>query len=244
MSLVNLKLTNLPGKSGLAEVVLCAPKGNTLSISVLNELIDVLELICAQEIGCLMISGGSHVFSVGANTDQLLAPDMGEVLLDRLSRACNLIKTFEGVSFATISGFALGGGAELALACDFIAGNENSKIGFPEVSLGLIPGGGATQLLPNRIGVAKSIELILTGRIVAGKEAAKMNLIDVCVDADVLSEWSLAFAEQIIRSNIDQIRYVKELTSASFSVNSVLLLRERMALLNLAQILRTLDNSL
>ena len=107
----------------------------------------------------------------------------------------------------------------------------------------MIPGGGATQLLPNRIGVAKSIELILTGRIVAGQEAARMNLIDVCIGPEALSRWSLAFAEQIVSSNIDQIRHIKELTSATVNVDSTELLRERVALLRLAKTLPKLDKS-
>ena len=243
MALVELKLSSIPGKSRLAEVLLHAPKGNTLSVSVLDELIDVLQQIHTQEFGCLTISGGNHVFSVGADIDQLLEPEIGEVLLERLSKAISLITTFEGISIAAISGFALGGGAELALACDYIAGNDNSRIGFPEVSLGVIPGGGATQLLPNRIGVAKSIELILTGRIVAGQEAARMNLIDVCIGSEALSGWSLAFAEQIVSSNIDQIRYIKKLTSATVNVDNTELLRERIALLRLTKTLSKLDKS-
>ena len=243
MELVELKLSSIPGKSRLAEVLLHAPKGNTLSVSVLDELIDVLQQIHTQEFGCLTISGGNHVFSVGADIDQLLEPEIGEVLLERLSKAISLITTFEGISIATISGFALGGGAELALACDYIAGNDNSRIGFPEVSLGVIPGGGATQLLPNRIGISKSIELILSGRIVSGQEAARMNLIDVCVGAEAVSGWSLAFAEQIVGSNIDQIRHIKELISATVNVDSAVLLRERMALLRMAKTLPKLDKS-
>ena len=243
MALVELKLSSIPGKSRLAEVLLHAPKGNTLSVSVLDELIDVLQQIHTQEFGCLTISGGNHVFSVGADIDQLLEPEIGEVLLERLSKAISLITTFEGISIAAISGFALGGGAELALACDYIAGNDSSRIGFPEVSLGVIPGGGATQLLPNRIGVAKSIELILTGRIVAGQEAARMNLIDVCIGSEALSGWSIAFAEQIVSSNIDQIRYIKKLTSATVNVDNTELLKERIALLHLAKTLPKLDKS-
>ena len=243
MALVELKLSSIPGKSRLAEVLLHAPKGNTLSVSVLDELIDVLQQIHTQEFGCLTISGGNHVFSVGADIDQLLEPEIGEVLLERLSKAISLITTFEGISIAAISGFALGGGAELALACDYIAGNDSSRIGFPEVSLGVIPGGGATQLLPNRIGVAKSIELILTGRIVAGQEAARMNLIDVCIGSEALSGWSIEFAEQIVSSNIDQIRYIKKLTSATVNVDKTELLKERRALLHLAKTLPKLDKS-
>jgi enoyl-CoA hydratase/carnithine racemase len=143
-----------------------------LTLSLLDELIRVLQSLKTEQCGCLIISGGNHVFSVGADPKQLLALETCEEVLERLSQVNDLITKFEGITIAAIAGYALGGGAELALACDFIVGNESSRIGFPEVSLGIIPGGGATVRLPLRVGVAKSIELILTGRVLTGSDTA------------------------------------------------------------------------
>ena len=212
-----------------------APRGNMLTISLLDELIRVLQSLRTEQCGCLVISGGNHVFSVGADPKQLLALETCEEVLERLSQANDLIAKFEGITIAAIAGYALGGGAELALACDFIVGNETSKIGFPEVSIGVIPGGGATVRLPHRIGVAKSIELILTGRVLSGSEALSLNLIDSFTGSIQPSKWSREFAEQITRSKHNQIHSVKQLLRASFEDRSVLLTRERSLLV---QILR------
>lgn len=206
-----------------------------LTISLLDELIRVLQSLRTEQCGCLVISGGNHVFSVGADPKQLLALETCEEVLERLSQANDLIAKFEGITIAAIAGYALGGGAELALACDFIVGNENSKIGFPEVSIGVIPGGGATVRLPHRIGVAKSIELILTGRVLSGSEALSLNLIDSFTGSIQPSKWSREFAEQITRSKHNQIHSVKQLLRASFEDRSVLLTKERSLLV---QILR------
>ena len=212
-----------------------APRGNMLTISLLDELIRVLQSLRTEQCGCLVISGGNHVFSVGADPKQLLALETCEEVLERLSQANDLIAKFEGITIAAIAGYALGGGAELALACDFIVGNETSKIGFPEVSIGVIPGGGATVRLPHRIGVAKSIELILTGRVLSGSEALSLNLIDSFTGSIQPSKWSREFAEQITRSKHNQIHSVKQLLRASFEDRSVLLTKERSLLV---QILR------
>lgn len=210
-----------------------------LTLSLLDELIRVLQSLRTEQCGCLVISGGNHVFSVGADPKQLLALETCEEVLERLSLTNDLIAKFEGITIAAIAGYALGGGAELALACDFIVGNETSKIGFPEVSIGVIPGGGATVRLPHRIGVAKSIELILTGRVLSGTEALSINLIDSFTGSIQPSKWSREFAEQITRSNHNQIHSVKQLLRASFEDRSVLLTKERSLLV---QILRNKAN--
>ena len=230
--------TNIFQQSGeciIAEINMNAPRGNMLTISLLDELIRVLQSLRTEQCGCLVISGGNHVFSVGADPKQLLALETCEEVLERLSQANDLIAKFEGITIAAIAGYALGGGAELALACDFIVGNETSKIGFPEVSIGVIPGGGATVRLPHRIGVAKSIELILTGRVLSGSEALSLNLIDSFTGSIQPSKWSREFAEQITRSKHNQIHSVKQLLRASFEDRSVLLTKERSLLV---QILR------
>ena len=216
-----------------------APRGNMLTLSLLDELIRVLQSLRTEQCGCLVISGGNHVFSVGADPKQLLALETCEEVLERLSQTNDLIAKFEGITIAAIAGYALGGGAELALACDFIVGNDTSKIGFPEVSIGVIPGGGATVRLPHRIGVAKSIELILTGRVLSGTEALSINLIDSFTGSIQPSKWSREFAEQITRSNHNQIHSVKQLLRASFEDRSVLLTKERSLLV---QILRNKAN--
>lgn len=232
---ISTNVFQLSGESRIAEIKMNAPRGNMLTLSLLDELILVLQSLRTEQFGCLIISGGNHIFSVGADPKQLLALETCNEVLERLSQTNDLIAKFEGITIAAIAGYALGGGAELALACDFIVGNETSKIGFPEVSIGIIPGGGATVRLPHRIGVAKSIELILTGRVLSGTEALSFNLIDSFIGSLQPSKWSHEFAEQITRSRINQIHSVKQLLRASFEDRNALLAKERSLLV---QILR------
>jgi|LakMenE18May11ns_1017448.scaffolds.fasta_scaffold9876009_3 enoyl-CoA hydratase/carnithine racemase len=239
MQSISTNIFQQSGECRIAEIKMNAPRGNMLTLSLLDELIRVLQSLRTEQCGCLVISGGNHVFSVGADPKQLLALETCEEVLERLSQTNDLIAKFEGITIAAIAGYALGGGAELALACDFIVGNETSKIGFPEVSIGVIPGGGATVRLPHRIGVAKSIELILTGRVLSGTEALSINLIDSFTGSIQPSKWSREFAEQITRSNHNQIHSVKQLLRASFEDRSVLLTKERSLLV---QILRNKAN--
>jgi enoyl-CoA hydratase/carnithine racemase len=239
MQSISTNIFQQSGECRIAEIKMNAPRGNMLTLSLLDELIRVLQSLRTEQCGCLVISGGNHVFSVGADPKQLLALETCEEFLERLSQTNDLIAKFEGITIAAIAGYALGGGAELALACDFIVGNETSKIGFPEVSIGVIPGGGATVRLPHRIGVAKSIELILTGRVLSGTEALSINLIDSFTGSIQPSKWSREFAEQITRSNHNQIHSVKQLLRASFEDRSVLLTKERSLLV---QILRNKAN--
>jgi len=239
MQSISTNIFQQSGECRIAEIKMNAPRGNMLTLSLLDELIRVLQSLRTEQCGCLVISGGNHVFSVGADPKQLLALETCEEVLERLSQTNDLIANFEGITIAAIAGYALGGGAELALACDFIVGNETSKIGFPEVSIGVIPGGGATVRLPHRIGVAKSIELILTGRVLSGTEALSINLIDSFTGSIQPSKWSREFAEQITRSNHNQIHSVKQLLRASFEDRSVLLTKERSLLV---QILRNKAN--
>lgn len=239
MQSISTNIFQQSGECRIAEIKMNAPRGNMLTLSLLDELIRVLQSLRTEQCGCLVISGGNHVFSVGADPKQLLALETCEEVLERLSQTNDLIAKFEGITIAAIAGYALGGGAELALACDFIVGNETSKIGFPEVSIGVIPGGGATVRLPHRIGVAKSIELILTGRVLSGTEALSINLIDSFTGSIQPSKWSREFAEQITRSNHNQIHSVKQLLRASFEERSVLLTKERSLLV---QILRNKAN--
>ena len=233
MQMISTDFFQESGKCRVAKITMNGPKGNVLTISLLDELINTLHGFETEQCGCLILSGGNHFFSVGADTKQLLALETCEAVLERLSQANDLIAKFKGITIAAIAGYALGGGAELALSCDFIVGNETSRIGFPEVSLGIIPGGGATVRLPSRVGVAKSIELILTGRVLSGSEALEFNLIDFNVGSIQPSTWSYEFAKQLTRSSNQQIHAVKNLLRASFENREVLFSNEQLSLVEI-----------
>lgn len=212
---IDTEFVQLPGRSCFAKMRMSGHKGNQLSLSFLDNLCYVLQDLNNKELSCLIISGGNHVFSVGLDTKQLFAPETSKDILESLAAVNRLIENFEGITVSSVAGYALGGGAELALSCDVIVGDVSTKMGFPEISHGIFPGGGATSKLPRRLGISKSLELILTGKILSGSEAWEANLLDFYIDTMRLSEWSQNFAEKISRASLDQIRSVKRLVTGS-----------------------------
>lgn len=121
-----------------------------------------------------------------------------------------LIAALEKPVIAMVNGFALGGGCEIALACDFIYVSNNSELGLPEINRGLLPGWGGTQRLPRRIGVPKAKQLILTGETVNGQEAAQIGMADLSVPMEQLEERVMAFAEKLAAKPPLGLRKIKE----------------------------------
>jgi enoyl-CoA hydratase/carnithine racemase len=173
------------------------PPMNALSRQVWEELdAAVAEAVADDRVRALVVWGGPKVFAAGADItefpdlDPAAARRYGAVLqgaLDRLARA-------PIVSVAAVHGYALGGGCELALACDLRVAADNAKLGLPEVLLGLLPGAGGTQRLPRLIGLARAKELILSGRMVDMVEAERIGLVDKVLPADDLLEGARTFA--------------------------------------------------
>lgn len=173
------------------------PPMNALSRQVWEDLDSaVADAVADERVRALVVWGGPKVFAAGADItefpdlDPAAARRYGAVLqgtLDRLARA-------PVVSVAAVHGYALGGGCELALACDLRVAADNAKLGLPEVLLGLLPGAGGTQRLPRLIGLARAKELILSGRMVDMVEAERIGLVDKVLPADDLIEGARAFA--------------------------------------------------
>jgi enoyl-CoA hydratase/carnithine racemase len=173
------------------------PPMNALSRQLWEELdAAVTAAVADGQVRALVIWGGAKVFAAGADITEFPALDpaaarrYGAVLqgtLDRLARA-------PIVSVAAIHGYALGGGCELALACDFRVAADNAKLGQPEVLLGLLPGAGGTQRLPRLIGLSRAKELILSGRMVDMVEAERIGLVDKVLPADDLLAGAQDFA--------------------------------------------------
>ena len=165
------------------------PPMNVLSSQVWREIGDAtIEAIERDDVGALVVYGGPKVFAAGADVKEFAhwtyqhAVQGGQVLQDSL----NVLARAPMVTIAAVSGYALGGGCEVALACDFRFAADNAKMGQPEVLLGLIPGAGGTQRLPRRIGLSKSKELVFSGRMVDMVEAEQIGLVDAIFPADDL----------------------------------------------------------
>ncbi len=173
------------------------PPMNALSHQVWREIeTATLEAIEHEQVGALVVHGGPKVFAAGADIKEF--PDWsyqdvnhnGQVLqrsLDTLARA-------PMPTIAAINGYALGGGCELALACDFRFAADNAKLGQPEILLGLIPGAGGTQRLPRLVGLSRAKELIFSGRMVDMVEAERIGLVDHVAPADDLYDQAMEAA--------------------------------------------------
>ncbi|MCU1353471.1 MAG: putative enoyl-CoA hydratase [Acidimicrobiales bacterium] len=167
---------------GVAVVTLQNPKVNALSSELLRQLRGAAEALTDDPPGAVVITGGERVFAAGADITEFAGPDEARTIGDLFLRAMNAVADIPRATIAAISGFALGGGCELALACDFRIASERAKLGQPEILLGIIPGGGGTQRLARLIGPARAKDLIFTGRQVTAPEALDIGLVDEVVD--------------------------------------------------------------
>jgi enoyl-CoA hydratase len=172
------------GDDGVAVVRLDNPKVNSLSTYVLRRLGDTFAELRRDLPGAVVVTGGDRIFAAGAEISEFGGPDeayeIGMVFRDTFDAVAELPR----VTIAAVNGYALGGGCELALACDFRVAADTAKFGQPEILLGIIPGGGATQRLTRLVGPARAKELILTGRQVRADEALTLGLVDEVVPAD------------------------------------------------------------
>ena len=206
---------------------------NALSSTVLAELTTaVAEIELTDEIRLVAITGaGDRAFVAGADINELkdLDPLTGEALAEM---GGNLMASIEGSVkpyIAAVNGHALGGGCELALACDFIYAARNARLGQPEVKLGIIPGFGGTQRLPRRVGVSKAKEMIFTGEPVTAEEALRIGLVDKVVEPEQLMDEIARVAARIAKNGPLAVAEAKKLihVGQSTSLDAALLLEQR-----------------
>jgi enoyl-CoA hydratase/carnithine racemase len=183
---------------GVALVRLDRPKANALSATVLGQLYDAARSLHDDPPGAVVLWGGRLIFAAGADIVELEGAGARSTGAN-FTTALGALATVPRATIAAINGYALGGGLELALACDFRICAEDSKLGLPEVLLGVIPGGGGTQRLPRLIGPSRAKEMILTGRQVRAPEALAMGLVTRVVPPDEVLESALAWAGELAR---------------------------------------------
>ncbi|MHB1486410.1 MAG: enoyl-CoA hydratase/isomerase family protein [Acidimicrobiales bacterium] len=163
---------------GVALISLDRPKMNALSGELLLQLAQVADELSADLPGAVVIWGGPRIFAAGADISEFAGPDEAEAIGGLFHAALNRIAALPRATIAAVVGFALGGGCELALACDFRVAGASAKFGQPEILLGIIPGGGGTQRLARLVGPARAKDLIFTGRQVGAVEAQGFGLVD------------------------------------------------------------------
>jgi enoyl-CoA hydratase/carnithine racemase len=195
---------------GVAVVTLQNPKVNALSSAVLRELKAVADQLIADPPGAVVVTGGERVFAAGADITEFSGPDEARETGGLFLEALNAVAAIPRVTIAAVAGFALGGGCELALACDFRVASTKARFGQPEILLGIIPGGGGTQRLPRLVGPARAKDLILTGRQVAAEEALAIGLADRIVEPEVLHDEALAWAVELAKGAVAAQGLAKE----------------------------------
>lgn len=182
---------------GVAVVRIENPKVNAISSDVLRQLKAAVDSLDEQLPGAVVVTGGDRIFAAGADITEFSGPEEARYLGGLFVEAFNALAALPRPTIASISGFALGGGCELALACDLRIASTKAKLGLPEILLGIIPGGGGTQRLARLVGPSRAKDLIFSGRQVAAADALALGLVDRVVEPEELTDASLAWAREL-----------------------------------------------
>ncbi len=191
---------------------------NALSPELMAELNDVLiQSENNPEVAVVVLTGSDKAFAAGADIKAM--KDMNYMQMyqdDFVTKNWERITTFRKPTIAAVAGFALGGGCELAMMCDFILAADNAKFGQPEINLGILPGAGGTQRLTRFIGKSKAMEMVLTGRMMDAHEAERSGLVSRVVPLEQLREEALKVAEKISQMSMPILMMAKESVNRSY----------------------------
>jgi enoyl-CoA hydratase len=204
-------------KTGL--ITLNRPKQlNALNDALMDDLGAALKAYDADAgIGCIVITGSEKAFAAGADINAMAKYNLTDTYgADFITRNWETIRTIRKPVIAAVAGFALGGGCELAMMCDFIIAAETAKFGQPEIKLGIIPGAGGTQRLPRAIGKAKAMDMVLTSRMIDAAEAERSGLVSRVVPLAELMDVTLAAAESINELSAMSVMMGKEAVNRAF----------------------------
>ncbi|TDK35356.1 enoyl-CoA hydratase [Rhizobium deserti] len=205
-------------RGAVALVTLNRPKAlNALNSTVMAELADALAGFGKDEtVGAIVLTGCEKAFAAGADIKEMQGIDFVDAYLGDFIFGWEAIASVRKPMIAAVSGFALGGGCELAMMCDVIIASETAKFGQPEITLGVIPGMGGSQRLTRAIGKAKAMDLVLTGRMMDAAEAERAGLVSRIVPAERLMDEALEAAAKIAAFPRAAVLMAKEAVNRSF----------------------------
>ena len=212
-------LTEKRGRAGL--ITLNRPEArNALNNQLLHELINALEAFDKDDlVGALVVTGNEKAFAAGADIKEMADKSMSEIrdrdhlaVFDRITRIRKPV-------IAAVSGWALGGGCELALSCDMIVASETAKFGQPEVTIGVIPGAGGTQRLVRAVGKALAMEMILNNRTLSTQEALQFGLVNRVAATERYLDEALKMAEEIAARAPLAVRAAKKMIDQAFELS-------------------------
>jgi enoyl-CoA hydratase len=202
-----------------AVITLHRPKAlNALNDPLMDELGQALLAFDADDaVGCIVLTGSERAFAAGADIAAMAKREFMDVFKTQfITRNWETIRKVRKPVIAAVGGFALGGGCELAMMCDFIIAADTAKFGQPEIKIGIMPGAGGTQRLPRAIGKSKAMDLILTGRMMDAQEAERAGLVSRVVPADKLMEEALAAAAVICSFGLPSVIMAKDCVNRAY----------------------------
>ena len=215
-----LVLVEVRGSVGL--ITLNRPRVfNALCDALTNQLTAALDLLESNDaVGAIVLTGNEKAFAAGADIKEMKSRSFVDVYLsDFITTSWERITRCRKPIIAAVSGYALGGGCELALMCDFILAAETARFGQPEITIGILPGAGATQRLPRFIGKSKAMDMILTGRMIDADEAERMGLVARVIPAENLLAEAIATAEHIASLSRPAVLLAKECVNRAYETS-------------------------
>lgn len=222
-----MELTTLLYKkeSGIATITFNRPKSlNALSLKTWNELAYLAEEIENDDsVKCVIVTGGNKFFAAGGDIGEMnaLKPVEGELFINKVHYAVDKLANLNKPVIAAIAGIALGGGCEVALACDIRIIAEGAKIGLPEINLGIFPGGGGTQRLMQTVGIGWAKDMILTGEPIDSEAAFRIGLVTRVVPPDQLMGEAVKLAKKLAEKAPITIRATKQCLNISMNTDLV-----------------------
>jgi len=210
-------LVETRGRVGL--ITLNRPKAlNALNDVLVDEVGAALDAFESNDnIGAIVITGSEKAFAAGADIGAMATFSyMDAYLSDYITRNWERVKTCRKPIIAAVAGYALGGGCEMAMACDIIIAADTAKFGQPEVKLGVLPGAGGTQRLPRAVSKAKAMDMCLTARMMNAEEAERAGLVSRIVPADKLLDEALAAAQTIANFSLPVVMMIKESVNRAY----------------------------
>jgi enoyl-CoA hydratase len=204
---------------GVAVVTLNNGKVNALSGAVVAALHEIANDLTADPPGAVVVTGGERIFAAGADISEFGGPDEAAGITSRIHASLDALAAIPRFVIAAVSGYALGGGCELSLACDYRIAAERAVFGQPEILLGTIPGGGGTQRLARQVGPSRAKEISITGRQVKADEAFRIGLADEVVPGDELHERAFALAAECARGAVLSQAFAKQAIDRGLSTS-------------------------
>ncbi|NKQ37158.1 MAG: enoyl-CoA hydratase [Chloroflexi bacterium] len=211
-------LTSTDGRVGIVQFN--RPKAlNALNRGLMSELMDALDAFDADDgIGCMVVTGNEKAFAAGADIKEMVTATPAAMLDNPFIDYWDRLRRIGKPVVAAVSGFALGGGCELAMACDMIIASETARFGQPEINLGIIPGAGGTQRMTLAVGKALAMEMVLNGRFLTADEALQHGLINRIVPSELYLEEATKFAAEIAARAPVALRLGKEAVNAVYEM--------------------------